>query len=407
MTLLEASGELDLVTALDDRPPHALRLASWPGSWKTNPYVDLFHRGLAEHGIEFWGPAEVNDGWLRRHANSVDVVHFHWPERIWRHVGSGPWQQLRAIAGLWSYLRLARRLGVISMWTVHNLEPHDGATLADRMGYRMLAAACNLVVCHSQSSAAELPRTRRAPVVMPHGTYAGYFPAPRARVEVLRQLGLNPGLPTVSCVGHLRAYKGIDTACQAVAGLACDEAVPMRPIGTHSRPSETGPPPKVQLIIAGEPFADVPRESVERMLAKIPGAVGIYRRIDDQEYTDIVSASDAVLLPYRRITGSGALLSALTSGNGIVATDLPYFREILDGEPDAFRLAPPENSASLSAAIRMLLEVPEPRRAAAISRLQARYSWSRVAAPLAQAIVELSRQMRPAASMPTSAVASA
>ena len=57
--------------------------------------------------------------------------------------------------------------------------------------------------------------------------------------------------------------------------------------------------------------------------------------VSDQAYSDIVAAADAVLLPYRKITGSAVLLAAWTLGRGVVASDLPYFREMADGEPES------------------------------------------------------------------------
>ena len=57
--------------------------------------------------------------------------------------------------------------------------------------------------------------------------------------------------------------------------------------------------------------------------------------VEPQVVSDLLHAADAVLLPYRRITGSGVLLQALTAGVGVVASDLPYFREVLAPEPDA------------------------------------------------------------------------
>src|SRR4051794_33359304 len=56
-------------------------------------------------------------------------------------------------------------------------------------------------------------------------------------------------------------------------------------------------------------------------------------------------------IPYREITGSSALMSAVTFHRGVVASDLPFFRETLMGEPDAGRLALPDDPDALARTI--------------------------------------------------------
>jgi len=97
--------------------------------------------------------------------------------------------------------------------------------------------------------------------------------------------------------------------------------------------------------------------------------------LSEQEFADIVEASDAVLLPYREITGSGALLAAWTLGRGVVASDLPYFREVSKPEPDAAQFFPVENSPALAGAILEYTSIPFEVRHRAALRMAERYTW--------------------------------
>jgi glycosyltransferase involved in cell wall biosynthesis len=99
-----------------------------------------------------------------------------------------------------------------------------------------------------------------------------------------------------------------------------------------------------------------------------------------------MSASDAVLLPYRAVTGSAALLSALASGRGVIASDLPFFREVLAGEPDAGVLVPGRDADAWAHRMLDYLAVPAAVRRAAALRLAGRYSWDRCVEPLVEAL---------------------
>ena len=101
---------------------------------------------------------------------------------------------------------------------------------------------------------------------------------------------------------------------------------------------------------------------------------------------DITGASDAVLLPYRQITGSGALLMALGMGRGVVASDLPYFREILGDEPDAGVVVSSREPAVWAEHVLDYLKKPVEARQRAALRLAEQYSWDRCVESLVGAI---------------------
>ena len=109
---------------------------------------------------------------------------------------------------------------------------------------------------------------------------------------------------------------------------------------------------------------------------------------------DITGASDAVLLPYREITGSAALLTALGMGRGVVASDLPYFREILGGEANAGVVVPSREPAVWAEHVLDYLKRPVEARQRAALRLAEQYSWDRCVESLVGAI-EDARSRRP------------
>ena len=339
-----------------------------------NPYFTLCHAALAKRGISVADDLEIDLRWLEARAGSIDAVHLHWPERFWGRAPFGNVSRVRRaklacerLLLLVRFVRAARRFGMSCVWTVHNLEPHEGAYRWDHYGYRLLARECDLVICHSHSATRAVRhmfRPRGRVVVMPIGDPAAVHPPARPRTEVLAGLRLDPQRPVVSCFGWLRQYKGLDLACAAIERL-------------------NG---RVQLIIGGPCHADFDVAGILAMIGRLPGAVLIDRQLTDQEFADLSAASDVMLLPYRAITGSSALLAALGSGRGVVTSDLPYFREILADEPDAGATVSGWDAAAWANAITHYLERPADMRSAAALRLAARYSWDRCVEPLVAAL---------------------
>ena len=360
----------------EQRPSTPFRVASFPRTNTGNPYVDLFYRALEQYGVQRRCGLQFDLRWLRDHAQELDALHFHWPERLWRGRCRGrldrvrhavSFGRLRGVARLRRYLDAAGRLGLKRIWTVHNLGHHEGTDRVDRWGYRTLASHCDLLICHSRW-AAERTReqfgTSTDVVVMRHGTYDNVYPQPRPRRHVAEALGLREDLPIVSCVGTLRRYKGIEIACEATTLLG----------------------DKVQLVVGGSPSPSADRPYWQRLVDSVPGAVLLDRSLSDQEFSDVIASSDALLLPYVQITGSGALLAAWTLGTSVVASDLPFFQEMLHDYPMSGTLFETGNASALAEAIEHHLSIPPHDRNAGVAEAAREHSWARCVAPVGQIV---------------------
>jgi len=150
-----------------------------------------------------------------------------------------------------------------------------------------------------------------------------------------------------------------------------------------------------QLIVAGKPHDAAFGRQIEAMARRAPNVRTILEAISDQHLSNLLNASDAVLLPYRRITGSAALLTALAAERGVVVADLPYFREVLRPEPDAAAFFRPGSASDLASAITTFLSVPLEIRNAAAGRLATLYDWRTVVEPVAVHIRRLTLDLVP------------
>jgi glycosyltransferase involved in cell wall biosynthesis len=348
-----------------------IRLATWPppGEFGRNPYLVAFYDAVKQYDVVPVTGLSPTVEWLRANRASIDALHIHWPDGLWRRRTRGSIRaQLRKTLELRRFLKAARNSGLKIVWTLHNFAAHQGATWLDRYCYRVLAAHVDLLICHSRWSAGVAARrysVEGRAVVVPCGSFPGVYPEPRPRDVVLRELGLRVDRPTICAVGNIRVYKGLDIAVDAVRRL--DGAV--------------------QLIIGGRPSGRrIDIQTLRESLARVSGGMVLDRVLDNQEFSDIVGASEAVLLPYTNITTSAVLLTAWTLGRGVIASDLPYFREIAGDDLDAARLFPPGDAGALSDVIKAYLQVPAEQRSAAAGGRAALYSWDRCVEPLGEII---------------------
>jgi glycosyltransferase involved in cell wall biosynthesis len=340
-----------------------VRIASWPHWYEPNQYLNLLYKALAPFGVQHCPGVPLD--YKKLVDAGIDMCHLHWPEPFWREPAGALPTQLWRVAKLRRQLSAMRKRGIATVWTVHNLDHHEGTQLCDRLGYQLLHRFVDLRVFHSRwARDVCIDRygfVRGDTILMPHGNYDGAFPPPHPGCETLRRAGIPAGRQMLLCFGQVRRYKGFDVAVEALDHL----------------PKNT-----FHLVIAGRPvgdYADVirdaadGRENVSLML----------RDISDQEAADLVSASEAVLFPYRETSGSGALLAALTLSKGVVATDLPYFREVLALAPQAYALTNPD-PVDLARTIREFCASPVQVREKAARALASEYAWPRVIGPLAK-----------------------
>ncbi len=357
------------------------RIASFPDRTAGNPGLEMFYQGLAVHGVALTTRFVCEPKWVRRHASELDAIHLHWPEKIWRGRTRGrlnrafrllTFARYRAVFTFARALKAAKQAGLKRIWTVHNIEPHDGADWLDRVGYRIAARNADLAICYSQAAAAQVRERYNPPgevVGIAHGNYSGIYPPPRDRTAVMRDLGLDPQVPLVCCIGIIKRYKGLDVACQAVRSLQG----------------------AVQLAICGAPHSSADTAALEAEMQSVKGVL-VARALNDQEFSDLIGASEAVLLPYRKITGSGSLLAAWTLGRGVIASDLPLFREMLAHEPASGDLFKPDDSVSLAESITRYLSIAADVREAAALRTAQFYSWDQTVKPVVEVMQRWQKQ---------------
>jgi glycosyltransferase involved in cell wall biosynthesis len=137
------------------------------------------------------------------------------------------------------------------------------------------------------------------------------------------------------------------------------------------------------LLIAGtgeSGLLEAIKEQVHRL--RLQESVRLdFKFIPDEELPTYYQASDILVYPYKEVTTSGALMTALAYGKPIVATALPAFREVLRDGKTALLVNYGDVNGLVDALTRLIQDSKErerlARRIAASDKFE--NSWTHIA----------------------------
>ncbi len=262
------------------------------------------------------------------------------------------------------FLRCVERLRIPTVYTVHNLLPHN-AEADVRDIYQRLYSRMDQLICHNQASAEELQErfgvASEKISVIPHGPLFHDLPRP-SREDARKQLELAEDDVVFLWQGVISPYKGIDFLLDAWAKV-------------HTAL------PRAKLIIAGTgKQAQIDRIRTKITESHLEASVrGELRFIETAELPSFFVAADVLVYPYSEVTTSGALMTGLTYNKAILATDIRGFRDLLPA--DAASFVPHGDVTALAAAITNLIDQPGLRqdRAARVAVLDTQNAWHHIA----------------------------
>lgn len=234
--------------------------------------------------------------WRRALVGRYDLFHLHWPEGL---TGSaaGPKGAITYTLTRLLLLRL-RLLRVPVVRTLHNHAPHDRPAsrrlLAVQEGFEQLTRVeIHLVPEPARHTTAEV-------VSIPHGSYVEPFAAhPHEAAAAGRVLFF----------GLIRPYKGIEELLGAFAGVRTPDAA---------------------LHLLGESRDNRLAGAIGRAAAcdgRITWRSGF---VPDRELVAAVTSAQLVVLPYRDLHSSGAVLVALSLERPVLVPDTPTTRALRD-----------------------------------------------------------------------------
>jgi beta-1,4-mannosyltransferase len=317
-------------------PSQPLNVLFMPDYSRSNPYQRLLRRALRDRGVEValsWGNGLFPVAKAVRENGRTDVVHLHWPDYYF--VRDSWIRSFVCAVRLLAELVALRARGIGLVWTVHNIQSHAGRHKRLELAVtRLLARLMDVVVVHCQA-AKGLVRNRLGRsvadrlVVLPHGTYAGYYPNRISRTEARRRLAIGPDCFVFLFIGWIKPYKGIRRLLDAFSQL--EDA-------------------RLRLLICGRPAG---REIADIVLAHAAMDRRLQARLEylaDDEIQLYMNAAEVVVLPYTHILTSGAAALALSFDKPVVAPRLGCLADMLDPRVDV--LYDPTDQQGLERALR-------------------------------------------------------
>jgi glycosyltransferase involved in cell wall biosynthesis len=262
-------------------------------------------------------------------------------------------------------IKRIRRKGMRVLLIIHDVESFIRPVSA-MLRSRICEQLADRLVVHNDFSRNELKRVlpgihEDKISIIPHGNYVDLSRSKIDKWSAKERAGLPENQLCVLFFGMIKPNKGLNVLLEAWKQAGSGKI----------------------LLIAGRTrklsFAEY-RKFIRQELREFDVRTMI-RRISNEERNILFNAADMIILPYHKVYQSGVLISAMSSGLPVIASDLEAFTEIIVPEVNGI-LFKKDDPASLAAAIGKMSadETLRSRIAsAAIETMRSRHSWDEIA----------------------------
>lgn len=253
-----------------------------------------------------------------------DVIHFQWTPL--------------PIVDRWFLARLRRIAPIVC--TVHDTSPFNGSPSSriQTVGALDILTKFDAIIVHTDRGRIrfENPNQRINNVCkISHGLLLG----PRGLIETSHCVEASgTSILDILLFGKVKPYKGVDVLIRALSLLSLEDKA------------------KCRARVVGKPYMDT------RILKNLAASLGVssivqfdFRHVEDHEIFGLFDSASVVVLPYREIDASGVLLTAVTVGRPIIATNIGGFAELLSNGSDAI-LVSPNDAHGLALALHRVIQ---------------------------------------------------
>ncbi|RYY76508.1 MAG: glycosyltransferase [Gammaproteobacteria bacterium] len=273
---------------------------------RVNPYnAQLYRR------IEASGHVVFEYSHKRVLKEKFDIIHVHWPDG---YIDQKNWfKAIQRAFLLTLMMSIAKIKGARLVWTAHNLKPHDAFhPKFSQFFLGQFLKLCNgLIFLTNDGKNSFLERYPAQQeihqAVIPHGHYRDSYPNPVNQNEAKTSLGLPIDKKILLFMGMIKPYKNCDALIKEFGEAKLENYI---------------------LVIAGKPETPKYKQQLE-LLAKDQDNIHLRLEfIPDDQLHIYMSAADTVILPYKSILNSGALLLALSFNKPVIAPHMGAFVEL-------------------------------------------------------------------------------
>lgn len=297
--------------------PSNLKIVHFPRY--NNPYQDLLLSHLKEIGlvavfgketrIRYLGDVSILYNVIK--DPDVHILHLHWPHRLL--VDKGILRTFFRSVSFILQILIVKAIGKKVVWTAHNITNHEGKhTKLELFFTHIFAHLVDAIFVHCQTAKQkifEVYKVRNKITVIPHGNYLNVYSNSLSQNEARSLLNVSSTAMMFLFLGNIRPYKGVTELIES-----------FRKIDKHD----------IKLVIAG-------RLDDHELAGRINGTINgtgniklISTFISDDDIQLYMNAADIVVLPYRNILTSGAVMLAMSFGKAIIAPKIGCLRDTLD-----------------------------------------------------------------------------
>lgn len=247
---------------------------------RRNPYLTQLVASLPDDvSVLYWS-------WKSALTGGYDVLHLHWPEALIRR--DSRWKSLLAkltFAAVLLRLSLSPRKLVR---TVHNTAPHEVGNCLEGILLKWCDSRTDLWI---ELNDTRISKERLPRVMIPHGHYRDHYRGAEAPPSLTGRL---------LYFGLVRPYKGVLDLLEAFRDLSDRQ---------------------LELHIVGLPNTISMRRQVESACAADTRARARLDYVADDELLRAIGESELVILPYRDMYNSGAMLLALSINRPVLVPE--------------------------------------------------------------------------------------
>ncbi|WP_426449075.1 glycosyltransferase [Paenibacillus sp. S-38] len=322
----------------------------------TNMYNQLLSESLEGIGLE------VNDVKRKQFSKLKrgDVLHVHWIHPLYQKNNMLLFL-IRSLVMIlvFSFLRLK---GVVLIWTIHNLYPHQHKfPTLERLTRKTVISLCTKCVTASEFIKKQVVKEFGVKpdkiAVIPHGHYQGVY---QHQGKNYREIyGIPENGYVYLFIGAIKPYKGVQQLVESFNRIKNENTY---------------------LVIAGKPSKDM-----EEVLARYQGQQNIImdlRFIPDEEVADIISMCDSFVLPFQEITTSGSAILALSFKKPIVIPKTPFVDEYFT--PEIASIYDPAKGELLESAMLQVQKVDPVQVEPVYEHILGRLDWKNIALQLSE-----------------------
>ncbi len=274
-----------------------MEIAFEPIENKENKYIGIMQSYLKELGYDIVALKKIRD-------KNCKVLILNWYE-------DSPYP-IKSYKNLLMLIKRSLRIvylhaiGKKIVYVMHNRQSHDKRVVS-RLLQKFLINTADIIQIHSRATEKYVgEKNKKKLFYIPHPNYIGCYPT-HLSLYTRDALGLRDDRPVLLFVGAIKPYKNIELLINVAKQY-----------------------PEIQFLIAGKPSNSEYKDKLIKTVNGIENITMLFKFVPDEELTDLLKVSDAIVLPYdiSSSLNSGSVYLAFSNKKTVIAPFIATLEDI-------------------------------------------------------------------------------